>query len=311
MAIQLINVGAAPNDGTGDTPRAAGQKLNSNFSDASNAASKLIVSSATDTTTDRVLTTGYSAKELSDVTPDAINGSVVQRGALGSADEGTFKIGAPTDPAHPALSGAVRTINPSVVVAPDYYGTLIANLETATGSFDLPGSTPVGGRVLVRKLNATQGIININAPAGETITRAGLSSVQLNSDGDYWLLEKVSLTRWELVDGFETGANSGGEYIRYSNGKQECSGIGTVIGSGVNAVMGSVFTSDSILWNFPKVFVNIPIINSRESGGIGSCWSGLGQQGTSVAATSLQLFRATSATAPYSYDVFASGRWYA
>ena len=33
MAQQLINIGAAPNDGTGDEPRTAGEKINENFSE--------------------------------------------------------------------------------------------------------------------------------------------------------------------------------------------------------------------------------------------------------------------------------------
>lgn len=40
MTIQLINIGTAPNDNTGDDPRTAGQKLNSNFTTSSHAASR-------------------------------------------------------------------------------------------------------------------------------------------------------------------------------------------------------------------------------------------------------------------------------
>ena len=40
MTIQEINIGTAPNDDTGDDPRTAGQKLNSNFTTSSHAASR-------------------------------------------------------------------------------------------------------------------------------------------------------------------------------------------------------------------------------------------------------------------------------
>ena len=40
MTIQTINIGAAPNDDTGDDPRTAGQKLNSNFTTSTHAASR-------------------------------------------------------------------------------------------------------------------------------------------------------------------------------------------------------------------------------------------------------------------------------
>ena len=42
MTIQTINIGTVANDGTGDTPRQAGEVINSNFTDPANAASKLI-----------------------------------------------------------------------------------------------------------------------------------------------------------------------------------------------------------------------------------------------------------------------------
>ena len=47
-----------------------------------------------------------------------------------------------------------------------------------------------------------------------------ISKVELNADGDYWLLEKVSSNRWDLVEGFETGSNANGDYFRYADGTQ-------------------------------------------------------------------------------------------
>tara|TARA_B100000768_G_C11053016_1_gene279180 strand:- start:11 stop:532 length:522 start_codon:yes stop_codon:yes gene_type:complete len=46
MTIQTINIGAAPNDDTGDDPRTAGQKLNSNFTTNTHAASRDVGTSA-------------------------------------------------------------------------------------------------------------------------------------------------------------------------------------------------------------------------------------------------------------------------
>jgi hypothetical protein len=58
MAIQTLNIGTTPNDGTGDTLRTGGDKINDNFTDATNAASKLVQTSLTDETADRVMTVG-------------------------------------------------------------------------------------------------------------------------------------------------------------------------------------------------------------------------------------------------------------
>jgi hypothetical protein len=47
MAKQVINVGAAVNDGTGDTPRAGGQKINSNFTELYESAATKVGSNGT------------------------------------------------------------------------------------------------------------------------------------------------------------------------------------------------------------------------------------------------------------------------
>jgi len=46
MAIQTVNVGTTPNDGTGDPARTAFIKLNNNFTQSENAASKLVATNA-------------------------------------------------------------------------------------------------------------------------------------------------------------------------------------------------------------------------------------------------------------------------
>ena len=58
MAISLVNIGTIPNDGTGDDPRTGISKVNDNFSDTTNAASKLVQTSPTDTTADRLMAVG-------------------------------------------------------------------------------------------------------------------------------------------------------------------------------------------------------------------------------------------------------------
>ena len=46
MAIQTVNIGTTPNDGTGDPARTAFTKLNANFTQAENAASHLLLGTA-------------------------------------------------------------------------------------------------------------------------------------------------------------------------------------------------------------------------------------------------------------------------
>jgi len=65
MAINEVDTGSAPNDGTGDSLRTAYTKINNNFTDPANSASKLVQSSPTDSTPDRAVTT--------DALPNLIN----------------------------------------------------------------------------------------------------------------------------------------------------------------------------------------------------------------------------------------------
>lgn len=93
---------------------------------------------------------------------------------------------------------------------------------TGTGSngIVIPSGLPIGTKYLCRKINATQGTVEISC-SGETFTASALSSITLNSDGDFWLVEKVSSTRWDLVEGIESGTNSYGSYTKYANGVLE------------------------------------------------------------------------------------------
>lgn len=89
---------------------------------------------------------------------------------------------------------------------------------TATGSYNIPIGLQIGTVLSYRKINATQGPVSINAQGSEKITPALLTTVTLNSDGDFWILKKVSDSRWDLISGKETGSNSNGTYEKLYNG---------------------------------------------------------------------------------------------
>ena len=96
----------------------------------------------------------------------------------------------------------------------------VTNFDSATGTVIIPSGLEIGTRRLIRKIHPTQGTVTINC-TGETFTRAGLTSVTLNADGDYWLIEKAAATRWELLDGRNTGENANGYYYQAANGVME------------------------------------------------------------------------------------------
>ena len=118
------------------------------------------------------------------------------------------------------------------------------NFTSASGTVTIPSGLPIGTKKLIRKLNATQGTVIINC-TGETFTSSSLSSITLNSDGDFWLVEKVNATRWDLVDGKESGSNANGNYLKKFSGEAMAWLYGP---SGVTT--GT--------WNFPITFKSRP-----------------------------------------------------
>jgi hypothetical protein len=191
----------------------------------------------------------------------------------------------------------------------------VINYNASAGFAHLRTDYPVGQRVLIRKLHETQGIITIDC-AGHTFTRASLSSVTLNSDGDFWLVEKVSNTRWELVGGYETGENANGNYKRYANSKQECSMTLTRdfgdfvldVGSGFKLTL-----SAPVNFTYPKEFKTgtIPLDNFSVS-----TYFLVAAGGVSNNTTSKSMYLATSdsgtVVTPGVQTVknFAVGEWY-
>ena len=95
MAIQNINIGTAPNSGNGETLRSAFDKVNDNFTDNNNAASRLIQTSPTDTTSGRVLTTDTDIVEAGGL-GTAAKANVVTDGG-DTTDGRLLKVGATVD----------------------------------------------------------------------------------------------------------------------------------------------------------------------------------------------------------------------
>lgn len=145
---------------------------------------------------------------------------------------------------------------------PKVYGTSLVIVNAATATITLPSDAPVGGRVHVKKIHATQGAIIIARAGTDTITRAGLTSVDLNADGDHWLLQKVSATRWELVGGTNTGTNVNGEWTKYANGDLVCTYMtSSTVSSAYNNVFGSTAGAmyrTTTAWAFPMTYISTP-----------------------------------------------------
>jgi len=83
MAIQTVNIGAIVNDGTGDPLRTAYSKLNDNFTDTANAASKLVQTSPTDTTAGAIMAVGAFGLGADGITATGSLNNIVGQGFYG------------------------------------------------------------------------------------------------------------------------------------------------------------------------------------------------------------------------------------
>ena len=198
---------------------------------------------------------------------------------------------------------------PSVIRGSDLFDTNTAigfstNHNAATGTVTIPSGLEIGTRRLIRKIHPTQGTVTINC-TGETFTRAGLASVTLNADGDYWLLEKVTATRWELVDGVESGENSDGEYWRKADGKQTCTGLNDLTQI-IDISNGSGFRSADDSYSYPVPFSSSArVTDSAQSF---TAWTNIRVAGMS--GFTIRGFSFTEGSVTISFRYVAVGRWY-
>ncbi len=100
----------------------------------------------------------------------------------------------------------------------------IVNITVSTCIVTIPSSLPVGTIKEVRKLGTDESVAITIASTGETFTRDGLSSLTLFNTGSFLILEKVSSTRWDIVQsGFiEENENN---FLKNNLSKQSLLGI--------------------------------------------------------------------------------------
>ena len=182
---------------------------------------------------------------------------------------------------------------------------MVSNItsNTVTG-FLIPKNKPIGYKVKVRKAHAGTAVITI-APEDtlEKITRAALASVTLTSDGDYWELEKVTATRWDLIAGQETiSATHGNMCLKY-DGVAEFISISQGYSTGDTSV--HYFT-----YNFPRNFAVIQLVSPSYASDTNQPY--YANLATDTLSTSLVIIKITKLQSSGSPGIWvrAIGRWY-
>lgn len=194
MAIQIVNIGQAANDGTGDTARTAFSKINNNFTDQGNAAGRLIGNAQDGAWTVPIIDPNWGLSISGGITNGKANFSAKPHGGANGQKSGYSFFG--------TFGGTVNDTNPRrcADIYAGYEGGTWGNEHL---SFGVAGATDANNitvervritgstTIIKNRLNLENGIkVGVNAPAIQMVkfegTIASLSSVTTVNHGlDY------------------------------------------------------------------------------------------------------------------------------
>lgn len=238
MAIQTVNVGTTPNDGTGDPARTAFTKLNDNFTTTENAASKLVAT---------------TADAISGAAGPLMDAAKVKEQVSNSAP--SFYIVDQLRAAVEAESGGMQTVIYTAKNQP-----CVMNVIPRFNMEDIPGFTAGTGTHPafifngVAKSEIMVAAFQASEIAGEAISRAGLApSVSINYDqaralckanGAGWDMmsnwDWAAIALWCMANGFQPRGNTehGRHHTnRWETGRRQDNGI-----PGDSAGVGNILT---------------------------------------------------------------------
>ena len=194
--------------------------------------------------------------------------------------------------------------------APTAIGRTTVIVDATTATITIPDGVPIGGEILVKKIASAQGTITIARSGSDVFTRASLTSVTLNADGDFWLLQKVSATRWDLIDGVEIITSGIYHVLKYSNGTmiQNASVTETVDVITSSASIGGFFGNGaSRTWH-----VTFTQIHGVLVGSVRGAHAQLSSEVLSTTGYTIRYRQEISQSGATVWaEVMATGRWYA
>lgn len=218
MTIQTIGVGSAYNDKTGDKIRDAFTKVNDNFSDSENAASRLVQSSPTDTTAGRLMAVGAFGLGVYTNVGAVTNLDSVKVGQFFSAT--STALNNPSGGAEAVLGwvhgysstrGVMTVIG--VVTGSVYVRTNVNTWgawQPVYSGANYQPETSLGIGVVRLMLNNSGGTISNTG----TIAGASLLNVRFNADLTSWSGGIAPTGTWKQVFGVSLAAGETGYFVR-------------------------------------------------------------------------------------------------
>lgn len=138
---------------------------------------------------------------------------------------------------------------------------------------------------------ACRTIIGVALPAG--YIRTDVETVA-TYDGSFWVLDRQ----------IERGSNANGDFLRFADGAQICTGAVSVGTSSV--ALGSMFESEAVTWAFPAAYSTTPYVlsaanNSRRWGS---------SSDASTTSVPVRVISAINVSGVLNAYLVAIGRWY-
>ena len=111
----------------------------------------------------------------------------------------------------------------------------------------------------------------------------------------------------------ESGSNSNGRYVKYSDGTMICSSLNVLPVEDTDTLSGSTglyYKSGGTEWSFPVAFIDTDIAIFQSQGSAAGQVRVLGYDGSSLATSTVDLYVYISVNAqPYRPQATAMGRW--
>lgn len=318
MAIQQINIGAAPNDKTGDKARDWAQKTNANFTNPDHAASKIMA------------TPSQALAGTAGVIPDAagvhaafkqfgLGGNLVYTNSTSSFSEKIYEVTIPSlgEVAVPLPTNASEVLVTGYTLATGnftgfkgrFYKTggttwIFQNLHGITGSSNYP-SIGVTGNVPVFK-NPHPSTSYSFVWKVEAVSQS--SGTAVNVFGSNQIVGTVAQSGGVPTGAIiESGSNANGTYTKYADGTMVCShiiSVASIACTTADTIFG--FKSPNQTWTYPATFTTV---NSYQISGLSTPATFVAGVGTSSAQYVWHSVN-SSAAATRLAGFLAIGRWY-
>jgi hypothetical protein len=185
------------------------------------------------------------------------------------------------------------------------------NVTAATADITIPAGLPIGTRKTIRKLNATTtSSVNILRSGSEIFTSASLTSVPIFGDGSFWVIEKVTSTRWELVGGSDYRVSGTSSFEKRYDGNMTQLGNVPSYTSSSTLLENNIYYVDMGLVSFLTSFSAAPKVTSTVNQSSGRSWLSASATPTTSGFSPTYLGTNPIFNISQGASYIAEGRWY-